>query len=103
MQQLCNVLYIKKFETEVHITQQNNVFANILQFLFRSLIVWQLIFFCNKSDNKNFYVFSSNAMKCSELKNEIDCLPKAYNSSLKFAGLQTNDTIVYVVCPFVIL
>ena len=48
---------------------------------------------------KKFIILLSVRMNCSELKDAGNSAPKSYNGILKFAGLGSNDTISYVVCP----
>lgn len=83
-----------------------SVFPPVLNFLFTSLIVWQLTFSISDAAVKvmmtilrKFIVLVSDLLKSDELKKVTDHVPKAYKRLLKFVGLECNNIILYVVCP----
>lgn len=78
----------------------------VINFLFTSLIVWQLMFSVSDTAVKTmvvilrkFIFLISDLLKSSELKKVVDYVPKSYKGLLKFVGLECNNVILYVVCP----
>lgn len=93
-------------ESASNATATQSVFPPVLNFLFTSLIVWQLTFSISDAAVKvmmtilrKIIVLVSDLLKSDELKKVTDHVPKAYKRLLKFVGLECNNTILYVVCP----
>lgn len=86
--------------------QNNSIYTPVIQFLFSSLVMWQLIFHISDAAVKvmiviikRFLSLLSNTINCDELKYACDCVPKSYDGLLKFVGLDSNKVTSYVVCP----
>lgn len=93
-------------ESVSNTAETQSTFTPVINFLFTSLIVWELMFSVSDAAEKimtvilkKFVFLVRDLLKSSELKNAADCVLKTYKGLLKFVGLKCNNAVLYVVCP----